>query len=142
MAKALSGVRVLFLHQHTDDPSGIIGMLETAGGMLETAGAAVRTETSPWLALQTFRAERPDIVISEMGPSEHDDLNLIQRIRASGPRHKWNIPAIALSSHAQPDDHRNAIEAGFSSYLAKPADSEAFVKSITYALTHADKPTA
>jgi CheY-like chemotaxis protein len=69
-------------------------------------------------------------------------LDLIQRIRAMKPRRQWNLPAIALSTHAQPEDHRNAIEAGFSAYLASPADSEAFVKSITYALNHADDPMA
>ena len=135
MQGALSGLRVLYVHQNYADPSGIIGMLETAG-------SAVRSETSGWLALELFRSEPPDVLISEIDISDQADLNLIQRIRASKPRRQWNVPAIALSCHAQPEDHRNAIQAGFSAYLARPADPEAFVKSITYALHQAAEATA
>jgi CheY-like chemotaxis protein len=58
-----------------------------------------------------------------------DGYELIRQVRAAhhGPR---QLPAIALTAFAQPEDRRKLLLAGFQMHLAKPVDAEELVAAI------------
>lgn len=47
-----------------------------------------------------------------------DGLKITKRIRESGPQP--NVPIIALTAHAFPEDRKRSLEAGCNDYVSKP----------------------
>jgi len=59
---------------------------------------------------------------------EMDGLEAMRRIRAM-PEHA-NLPIIALTAKAMPDDRDRCLEAGANDYIAKPLDVEKLLSLI------------
>jgi len=64
--------------------------------------------------------------------SDEDGFMLCRWLRAD-PRWK-NVPIIATTAFAQPEDQRNAMAAGYTAYLAKPFSRAALLRVIGQAL--------
>ena len=96
--------------------------------VLRSLGADVVTASSVAEAEKALRAQRPDVVISDVAMPVDDGFSLIQRLRARevGPR----LPAIALTALASSDDRRRLLAAGFDAHVTKPVDPANLARAI------------
>ena len=59
--------------------------------------------------------------MSDIGLAGLDGFGLIRRVRAlEGPAR--DVPAIALTAYARPEDRATALAAGYQVYLTKPVE--------------------
>ncbi|MBS2020397.1 MAG: response regulator [Deltaproteobacteria bacterium] len=107
----LAGVHVLVVE---DDPDGN----ELITTILERYGARVTSVGTAAAALDALDAERPDVVVSDIGLPDTDGIELIKRVRARPMTQ--GLPAIALTAYASRQDAAKAIAAGFDAHVAKP----------------------
>jgi PAS domain S-box-containing protein len=107
----LAGVHALVVE---DDPDGN----ELITTILERYGARVTSVGTAAAALDALDAERPDIVVSDIGLPDHDGIELIKLVRTR-PFAK-ELPAIALTAYASRQDAAKALAAGFDAHVAKP----------------------
>ncbi|MHA3772486.1 PAS domain S-box protein [Verrucomicrobiota bacterium sgz303538] len=111
----LDGVRVLAVDDEPDARALVKRLLENCHAVVRTAGSARE-------ALKLFKEEQPDVLISDIGMPEEDGYALIRRIRALGPEHGGNVPALALTAYARAEDRMKAIRAGFQMHVPKPVE--------------------
>lgn len=124
-ATTLKGIRILLVEDNDDGRE----MLVTA---LRAYGAQVRAVASAEAAMQTLRRRgfRPDVLVSDVAIPGHDGYELIRRVRASTAPATRNLPAIAVTAYARPEDRVQALTAGYQSHVAKPVDPRAVVGAI------------
>ena len=89
---------------------------------LEAAGATVTAVDSVAMVDQRLAADRPDVLLADIGMVESDGFELIRRVRESGDPRVRDIPAAALTAYARAEDRMKALQAGFQMHLAKPVD--------------------
>jgi two-component system, cell cycle response regulator DivK len=70
----------------------------------------------------------PDIVVLDIQMPEMDGYEAAVAIRASPALS--HLPLLAVTSFAMVGDRSRAIESGFSEYLEKPFEPEAFVQAV------------
>jgi signal transduction histidine kinase/CheY-like chemotaxis protein len=104
---------------------------EIARHFLEGVGARVVTATNADEGLQLLRAERPDVLVADIGMPGTDGYAFIRAVRALSLDDGCETPAIALTALVRDEDRRRAIEAGFQSHLAKPITREALVSTVS-----------
>ncbi|RVT97432.1 response regulator [Rhodovarius crocodyli] len=99
---------------------------------LSAAGYAITGLPNPREALRLREAgEMFDIILSDINMPEMDGLQFVRAIRDGGP---WQeLPVIALSAQAEPDDVEAGREAGFTDYVAK-YDRDALIGALTQAI--------
>jgi two-component system cell cycle response regulator DivK len=73
-------------------------------------------------AFATAVAERPDVILMDIGLPMLDGLDAVRAIR-SDPE-LATTPIIAVTSHAMAHDREEAFAAGCDEYLAKPIDED------------------
>ena len=76
-------------------------------------------------------------MVSDISMPEQSGYELIAQVRARGPQHGGNIPAIALTAYGQPEDRARALKAGFQMHMAKPIDADELVSAIASVLPSA-----
>jgi signal transduction histidine kinase len=113
----LMGLRLLVVD---DDP----GARELISGMLEGFGAQVSVADSGQAALKLLFAERPDVLIADLGMPEMDGYALIEQVRALDPDFGGKTPAVAVTAYASPQDRLRALQAGYQNHVAKPVEAE------------------
>ncbi len=115
----LDGLRVLVLEDEPDS-------LELLREVLQGAGAAVDASPSAAEALDRFAAQRPDLIVSDIGMPGMDGYAFLERIRAQ-PAPEGRTPAVALTAYARGEDVDRAFAAGFQMHLTKPVDPDHLV---------------
>jgi len=113
----LLGLRLLVVD---DDP----GARELISGMLEGFGAQVSVAEGGHAALKLLFAERPDVLIADLGMPEMDGYALIEQVRALDPDFGGKTPAVAVTAYASPQDRLRALQAGYQNHVAKPVEAE------------------
>ena len=113
----LMGVRLLVVD---DDP----GARELISGMLEGFGAQVSTAESGQAALSLLFAQRPDVLIADLGMPGMDGYTLIEQVRGLEPDFGGLTPAVAVTAYASPQDRLRALQAGYQNHVAKPVEAE------------------
>ncbi|MFC4172920.1 ATP-binding protein [Microvirga sp. GCM10011540] len=93
---------------------------ELARTVLEAAGHAVEVVCNGEEALAAVQAKPYDLVLMDIQMPGMDGITATRAIRALGPP-AGEIPIIAMTANALPDQVRTFKEAGFSDYLCKPA---------------------
>ncbi|HEU4839145.1 MAG TPA: hybrid sensor histidine kinase/response regulator [Micavibrio sp.] len=87
--------------------------------LLKVAGYQVTTLESPLHALKMREeGERFDIIVSDIEMPQMNGFEFAQKVRENSSRWK-DIPMVALTSHATPQDVDHGMDAGFSRYIAK-----------------------
>ena len=71
----------------------------------------------------------PDAIIADIGMPGEDGRALVRRIRAL-PLPLGAAPAIALSAYTRAEDQESALQAGFSSFIAKPATPQQLLRAL------------
>jgi len=90
--------------------------------LLEECRASVVTAASSAEALALVRSRRFDALVSDIGMPGEDGHSLMRRVRALPPHENRDIPAVALTAYARPEDRLQAIRAGFQLHTSKPVE--------------------
>ena len=75
-------------------------------------------------------AERPDVLIVDVGMPGMDGYDFIRRLRSSAEPSVRDVPAAALTAFARAEDRTRALQSGFEMHLAKPVDPGELVASV------------
>jgi PAS domain S-box-containing protein len=103
---------------------------ELVATALRHVGAQVRTAANVMEALADVDQHPPAVIVSDVEMAGEDGYQFIRRLRALDPEHGGTIPAAALTAHAQPDEVRRALEAGFQRHLAKPSAPDEIARAV------------
>jgi CheY-like chemotaxis protein len=118
----------------TDRPILVVdddaGTRELLVAMLSKCGARVEAVDSARAARNRLEHEVPALIIADLGMPDEDGLSLIRSIRQRRPAEGGQVPAIALSAYARAEDEREALNAGFSAFLSKPAAPEDVLREV------------
>jgi two-component system, cell cycle response regulator DivK len=87
---------------------------------LERKGHQVVIATDGQQALDLALAEKPELILMDMSLPVMDGWEATRRLKAGGQTRQ--IPIIALTAHAMPEDERKAREAGCNDYDTKPIE--------------------
>jgi len=112
---AIAGRRVLVVDDDRD-------AREMVQRLLEECDATVRTAANSAEAFGLLQQERFDLLVSDIGMPGEDGYALIRRVRGMAPAQGGDIPALALTAYARPEDRAQALLAGFQRHATKPVD--------------------
>jgi CheY-like chemotaxis protein len=118
-ATSLAGVTVLVVD---DEPDA----RELIKQVLEDHQARVLVATSADEARQVLNAQRPNVMLSDIGMAGQDGYQLLAEIRRAGN----SIPAVALTAFARSEDRTRALRAGFQMHIAKPVEPEELLAAV------------
>jgi len=111
----LSGIKVLAVDDEADARRLIQRVLEGCGATVVVAGSAEE-------GVRLLQAERPDVIVSDIGMPGEDGHQFIRRVRALDPADGGNTPAAALTAFARAEDRTRALRAGYQTHVAKPVE--------------------
>ena len=112
--------RILVVEDNTD-------AREMLRHLLNLAGHEVHEAADGPGGLEAALRLRPDVALVDVGLPGFDGYELARRVRSSaGPF----IYLVALTGYGQPDDRRQAMEAGFDAHLVKPVNPDALLAAI------------
>jgi signal transduction histidine kinase len=94
--------------------------IQVLGWLLSAKGMRIRQATSVRQALESVRAEVPDIIITDIGMPGEDGYDLLCLLRADV--HFRDIPVIAATGYVGNREQEQMAEAGFAATLSKPFD--------------------
>lgn len=83
-------------------------------------------------AIATARAERPDVILLDMGLPGGDGVVVMERLKTFPALAQ--IPVIVVSAREPTVTEQRATEAGAFGFLQKPIDNEALLRAIRTAL--------
>ena len=109
--------------------------------VLTQAGASVTAVASVGEALQALEAERPDVLVSDIGLPDKDGYALIRQIRQHEAERGVFLPAVALTGYARAEDRARILAAGFQAHVSKPVEPvelTAVISSVTRNLQGSD----
>ena len=106
-------MKILYIEDNDDNVYVVRNRLGRAGFTV-----LVAVDAEQGLAMAT--AERPDLILMDLGLPGIDGWEATRRLKAA-PATK-DIPVIAVSAHAMTGDREKALEAGCDDYDTKPID--------------------
>lgn len=107
-----------------DDPD----TAELFAMFLRRLGYQVVTVFSAQEALAAARAERFDLILSDIGMPGMNGYELAEALRRMPEYRK--APMVAITGYSLYDDRQRAIQAGFNQHLTKPVDPQMFATII------------
>ena len=115
--RALPGSRkILVVDDQVDAASILARLLRARGHQARYAGDGLA-------ALAAIEADRPDVILLDIGLPGMNGYEIARRIRSEeGANH---VLLVALTGYGQTEDIRLALDAGFDHHLVKPTDLEA-----------------
>jgi len=122
--------RILFADDNSDMRSYVTRLLREQGWIVD-AVADGRT------ALETARAELPDLVLADVMMPGLDGFQLLRALREEGPTS--SIPVILLSARAGEESRVEGLRVGADDYLVKPFSAPELVARVAAKLDGARK---
>jgi PAS domain S-box-containing protein len=119
---ALAGIYALLVE---DDPDGC----DLMQMMLRRFGAEVTAVSTAAAALESVRARRPDVLVSDIGLPDGDGFQLLKRVREDNQ----DLPAVAVTAYASRQDVARALAAGFQAHVAKPVEPAQLSAAVAHA---------
>ncbi len=120
-----------------DDEPKIVRFIKAS---LELAGYDVLTAATGSAALDLFNAERPKLIILDLGLPDIDGFDVLRRVRAHS-----TVPIIILTARDDEKDKVYGLELGADDYLTKPfgtqelkARIEAVLRRVRWSPTPSD----
>lgn len=116
--------RILVTDDNRDAANSLALLLKISGHTVETAYDGAE-------AIQKAEADRPDVILLDLGMPGMNGYDVCRAIRQT----EWgkNIRIIALTGWGQEQDRRNTREAGFDHHLVKPVTPNALSEALTTA---------
>jgi signal transduction histidine kinase/ActR/RegA family two-component response regulator len=118
----LRGARVLVVEDEEDARALLEQILAGCGASVETARDARE-------AIDVVTRFQPDVVVCDVGLPGEDGYALIRRVRALDAPVR-DVPAVALTAYARPEDTKRALAAGFQQHVAKPAPPDDLLRAV------------
>ena len=107
---------------------------------LEKKGYRVLTAESAEQGLALAKADKPDLILMDMGMPGTDGWTATRALKADpGLR---QIPVIALTAHAMQGDREKAMDAGCDDYETKPFDFPRLFEKIEIHLASREPPAS
>jgi CheY-like chemotaxis protein len=103
-----SPLRILLVEDHVDTSHAMSRLLRALNHDVLTADTCAS-------ALAIAQKHPIDVLISDLGLPDRSGLELMRELKAA-----YNIPGIALTGYAMPEDIDNSRAAGFDLHLTKP----------------------
>ena len=100
--------------------------------VLERAGYDVFLAVNGRDGVDAARAQKPDLVLMDLGLPEMDGWKATQKLKSS--EETKSIPLYALTAHTLPVERKRAILAGCDGYIAKPIHMKGFLDAVEEAL--------
>ena len=94
--------------------------IQVLSWLLASKGMQVREVPSVAQALEAVRAERPDVIITDIGMPEQDGYDLLRLLRTEEALH--DLPVIAATGYVGSREQEQMATAGFAASLSKPFD--------------------
>ena len=107
----LSGVRILVVDDDAESRTVLAAILTDYGADVTLAASAAD-------AVERITPSTFDILISDIEMPGEDGYSLIGKVRARS----IELPAVALTAYARPEDRLRALSAGFQTHVAKPVE--------------------
>ena len=114
-----------------------VKIVQIARDYLEHAGFAVLTARDGKSALAAIRAEKPDLVLLDLGLPEMDGLDVTRTARKDS-----NVPIIMLTARSEEADKIVGLELGADDYIVKPFSPKELVARVRTVLRRADRSTS
>ncbi|MBS0434630.1 MAG: response regulator, partial [Proteobacteria bacterium] len=108
-----------------DNPVNVMLVEEIVRGL---SGLSIHSESSGSEGVARAAALRPDLVLVDMQLPDFDGYEVLRRLRAQPET--ADIPCVALSANAMPEDIARARAAGFDDYWTKPIDFRSFLGAL------------
>jgi CheY-like chemotaxis protein len=113
-----------------DDHAATVTFMRLA---FASAGHAVTTATSVQEAIGCATADRPDVVLSDLGfgkglGHEHDGCSLARSLRAMPGT--ADVGLLAVSGADSPDVLRDTADSGFDGFVSKPVDLPSLLERV------------
>ena len=118
----LRGIRVLMVEDDEDTQ-------DTMRLMLEMEGAVVACARSAAEGLRAFFAQRPDVLVCDLGLPGADGYAFIRQIRELPLELGGSTGAVAVTAYAA-EMPTKVLHAGFQAHLQKPVDPDTLVKAV------------
>ncbi|HJS18170.1 MAG TPA: response regulator, partial [Anaerolineales bacterium] len=106
---------------------------------LEMAGYKLVTAQDGIDGLEQAKLTHPDIILMDIQMPRMDGFETTQKLR-SDPEFK-DIPIIALTALAMPNDRQRCLDAGMDEYMSKPVNLKTLVKTIQNLLFQEANPS-
>lgn len=113
-----------------DEPSFCLAISE----ILNLAGYEVSQAESVLGAINILNLQLPDLILTDIMMPDRDGLSFLRLLRDDP---EWSqIPAIAVTAKAMPEDRQAALDAGADGYLSKPFSAGELKRTIAEFLDH------
>jgi signal transduction histidine kinase/ActR/RegA family two-component response regulator len=96
--------------------------------LLEAKGLQVRQAVRVAQALELARAERPDVIITDIGMPEQDGYDLLNLLHAD-PKLR-DVPVIAATGYVGSSEQARMAEMGFAAALSKPFELDELLRTL------------
>jgi DNA-binding response OmpR family regulator len=117
-----------------DDDPVIVELLRVN---FEIEGFEVVSAADGWQGLDRVRADRPDVVLSDIMMPHMDGLEFVTRLKAD--RETQSVPVILLSAKAQNVEVQLGMDAGADDYVTKPFDPLELIDRVYATLARAGR---
>jgi len=113
-----------------DDPT----VAHVVSRYLRNAGFAVEVVADGQLALDTFRADPPDLVVLDLMLPSVDGLEVLRQVREVSA-----VPVVVLTAKGEQEDRLAGLELGADDYLPKPFSPRELVLRVHAVLRRGDR---
>lgn len=107
--------------------------MRLARDYLERGGFAVLSAADGETALATFRSDRPDLAVLDLGLPGMDGLDVLRSLRRES-----NTPVIILTARGEESDRLVGLELGADDYMVKPFSPKELVARVRAVLRRAE----
>src|SRR5574341_1542251 len=108
-------------------------IVQLARAYLEQAGFAVQAVRDGKSALAVVRAEKPDLVVLDLGLPGLDGLDVTRTVRKDS-----DVPIIMLTARGEESDKLVGLELGADDYIVKPFSPKELVARVRAVLRRAE----
>lgn len=95
---------------------------QSLGLLLRQLGHDAQVAHDGHAALEAARMNRPHVVLLDLGMPGVDGYRVVERLRRDA--HFAEVPMVAVTGSAEPEERRRTRDAGFVAHLVKPVGLE------------------
>jgi PAS domain S-box-containing protein len=121
-----SNKKILYIE---DNPSNLQLVKEI---LVRVEGMTLQTAWTGEMGVQIANNQQIDLILLDIHLPDMNAFEILERLK-SNPNTK-EIPVIAISANAMPDDIHQALLQGFKDYIIKPIDIKSFLSVLTRTL--------
>ncbi|MFC2041101.1 response regulator [Chloroflexota bacterium] len=97
--------------------------------LLQVSGYSTILASGGKEGIELAKAKKPDLILMDIQMPGMDGLEATRILKADATTS--GIPVIALTAYAMKGDKERMLEAGCDGYLAKPINTDEFLKEVT-----------